>query len=96
MERAVVSFGLDGDFAGIGELNGVAHKIDQYLRQAPAIAVARRQLRSDLDFESELLIGGQRFKRAADGLGNILDAVIGKFENQLAGLDLREIEHVVD
>src|SRR5262249_25079821 len=35
-------------------------------------------------------------KCAADGLGNVLNAVIGKFDNQLAGLDLRQIEHVID
>jgi hypothetical protein len=34
MERSVVSFGFDGDFASIGELNGVADEIDQDLRSA--------------------------------------------------------------
>jgi signal transduction histidine kinase len=33
-----VRFGLDGDFTGIGELDGVADKIDQNLRQAAAIS----------------------------------------------------------
>jgi hypothetical protein len=32
VERAVVGFGLDGDFAGISELDGVADEIDQDLR----------------------------------------------------------------
>jgi hypothetical protein len=32
MERAIVSFGLNGDFAGISELNGVADEIDEHLR----------------------------------------------------------------
>src|SRR5262249_21155924 len=40
MERAIISFGLDGDLAGIGELNGVADEIDQDLRQTTAIASA--------------------------------------------------------
>src|SRR5262249_19335306 len=31
MECAVVRFSLDGDFSGIGELNGVADEIDQHL-----------------------------------------------------------------
>jgi len=35
-------FGLNGDFAGIGELNRVADEIDQYLRQAATVTVARR------------------------------------------------------
>ena len=42
MERVVVSFGLNGDFAGIGELDGVTDRIDQNLRQTAAVAVARR------------------------------------------------------
>jgi hypothetical protein len=38
MERAIVRFSLDGEFAGIGELDGVADEINQDLRQAPAVA----------------------------------------------------------
>ena len=57
MECAIVSFGLDGDFARIRELNGVAHKIDQDLRQAAAIAAARRQFGSQLELERELFVG---------------------------------------
>jgi hypothetical protein len=32
MECAVVRFGLDGDFAGIGEFDGIADEINQDLR----------------------------------------------------------------
>ena len=42
MERAVVRFGLDGDFAGVSELNRIADEIDQDLRQAAAVTVAWR------------------------------------------------------
>ena len=42
MECAVIRFGLDGDFARIGELDGVADKVDQDLGQAAAVTVARR------------------------------------------------------
>ena len=70
-------FRLDGDFAGIGELNCITDEIDQDLRQAASVATAWRQLRSDLDFEAELLIGSQRLQRAAHSLSNILDAVVG-------------------
>src|SRR6516164_9403795 len=96
MERAVVRFGLYGDFARIGELNGVADKIDQNLGQATAVTVARRQVRSQLELEGELFVGRQWLKCAADGLGNVLNAVIGEFEHQLTGLDLGQIEHVID
>src|SRR5262249_33280435 len=96
MKRPVVRFGLDGHFARISELNGVADQIDQDLRQAPAVAATRGQLRSELDLERELFIRRQWLERAADGLGDVLNRVIGKFEDELAGLDLGQIEHVVD
>src|SRR6516165_7389090 len=96
MERAVVSFGLDGDLARIGELDGIANEIDQHLRQAAAISMTRRQFGGHFDFERQLLISSQRFKRAADSLRNILDAVIRQFEFELASLDLGEIKHVID
>ena len=54
------------------------------------------QFGSHLDLERELLVGGQRLKRAADCLGNILKGVIGEIEDELASLDLRQIEYVVD
>src|SRR5262249_28708782 len=96
MECAIVRFGFDGDFASISELDGIADEIDQDLRQAAAVAMARGQLRSDLDFEPKLLVRCQRLERAADGLGNVLNAVIGEFENELTGLDLGEVKHVID
>src|SRR6516225_9213924 len=40
MECAVVRFGLDGDFASIGELDRIAYEIDENLRQAPTVAAA--------------------------------------------------------
>src|SRR6516164_1538057 len=96
MERAVVSFRLDGDLASIGELDGVADQIDQDLGQAAAVAVPWRQFAGKLKLECELLIGRQRLQRAANSLRNILDAVVGQFEHELAGLDLGQIQHVID
>src|SRR6516165_10295791 len=96
MKRSVVRFSLDRNFADIRELDGVARKIDQDLRQAASVAVARRQLGSDLDFEPELLVGGQRLKCAPYGLGNILDGVTRQFEYQLASFDLGEVKHIID
>jgi len=58
------------------------------LRQAPAVATARGEARRELDFESEAFVGRQRLKRAAYGLRDILDGVIGQFEDELAGFDL--------
>src|SRR6516165_6029390 len=96
MKRPVVRFGLDGNFARISELDGVANKIDQNLRQSSAVTMAWWQLRGHLDFEGQLFVSRQRLQRAANGLGNVLNAVIRKFEFELTGLDLRQIKHVID
>ena len=61
--------------------DGVADKVDQYLRQATSIAAARWQLGGHLHLKRELLVGRQRLQRAADGLGNVLNAVIGQFQD---------------
>ena len=89
-------FGLDGDFAGIGELDGVADEINQDLGQAAAVTMTRWQFGGNFHLERELLVRGQRLQRAADGLGNVLNRVVGEFEFELAGLDLRQIQHVID
>src|SRR5262249_52047843 len=73
VERAIICFSIDGDFSGIGELNRIAHKIDQDLRQAAAVAAACWQLTGHLDLEREFLVCCQRLERASDSLGNILD-----------------------
>src|SRR5260370_16630605 len=96
MERAIIRFGLDSDFAGIGEVDGVADKVDQNLRQTPPVAVTRRQFGSKLELERELFVGCKRLKRAAHGLRNILNGIIGKFEHELTSLDLGEVQHVID
>ena len=41
VKRPVVSFGLNSDFARIGEFDGVADEVDQHLRQAAAIPMRR-------------------------------------------------------
>src|SRR6516165_2981436 len=96
MKRPVVRFGLDGNFARISELDGVPNKIDQNLRQSSAVTMAWWQFRGHLDFEGQLFVSRQRLQRAANGLGNVLNAVIRKFEFELTGLDLRKIKHVID
>src|SRR5262249_23592392 len=93
---AIIRFDLDGDFAGISELNSIADEIDQARRQAAAVATARWQVGGHLDLKRELLVGRERLQCAADRLGNVLDGVIGQFEHKLARLDLGQVEHVID
>src|SRR6516162_6992849 len=68
--------------------NRVADEIDQDLGQAAAVTVPWRQFAGKLKLERELFVRRQRLKRAADGLRDVLNAVIGKFEFELASLDL--------
>src|SRR5262249_37432523 len=84
------------DLAGVRELDGVADKIDQHLRQAATVTVPSRQFAGKLKLECELLVSRERLQRATDGLGNVLNAVIGQFQYELARLDLGQIEYVVD
>jgi hypothetical protein len=42
IECAIVRFGLDSHFAGIGEFDGISDQIDQNVLQAPALAAALR------------------------------------------------------
>src|SRR5262249_48897085 len=70
---------------------------DKYCRIfANAVAMARWQFGSQLKFETELLVSRQWLERAADSLCDVLNGVIGKFEFELASLDLGQIKHVID
>src|SRR5262249_44699186 len=51
---------------------------------------------SHTNLESELPAGRQCLQRAANGLGDVLYRIIGEFEFELAGLDLGEIQNIVD
>src|SRR5262249_52099782 len=96
IECAIVCLGFDGNFAGIGELNSVADEINQDLRQTATVATSGRQFGRHLDLERKLFVCCQRLQCAADGLGNVLNGIIGEFEFKLASFDLRQIEHVID
>src|SRR6516165_12335221 len=55
-----------------------------------------RQFGGKLELKRELLVSREWLQRAADGLGNVLNRVIRELQYELAGLDLGQIEHVVD
>ena len=83
--------------AGLGELDGVAQEIEQDLLQAQRIAAhAFGHAGRDIGGELQALGGGLR----RQGLGHALDQLDGgefdAFEVEAAGLDLGEVEDVVD
>ena len=87
---------VDDDFTTVSELDRVADEVDQHLCQPPPVAVAGWQFGLYLDLERKVLVGGQRLDRAAHRLGHLVQRVFVELEGELAGLDLGQIEHVVD
>ena len=95
-ERTTSRGGPDQHLAAVGELDGVADQIEQDLGKAMLVAMAAGQVRRYRDLESELLSGGERLHGGIDGLHHVLERIIGKREGELAGLDLRQVKHVID
>ena len=80
----------------LGELDRVADVVEQDLADAVAVAMQRRRQMVGVDDQLDIL----RHRLVAHHVGNAeqhaLDREVALFQVQLAGLDLREIEHVVD
>ena len=87
----------DGHAAGLGEFDGIAHEVHEHLLDAPGIAAQPgRQVRRELGRERQAARAGAR-REQGHGLLDLLDqAEILRLDAQLAGLDLREIQDVVD
>ena len=96
VEEAVGGAGRDLDRALVGELDRIADEVQQHLRQPPLVAAADRQPLLHLRREREPLRLGERLRAREDRLHDLPDGVIVKREGELAGLDLRQVEHVVD
>ena len=86
----------DRHLAGLGELDGVADEVEQHLGEAPLVAPAERQVGRDLDAQREPLLGRQRLDGRDDRLHHLRQRVVVERQGELAGLDLGQVEHVVD
>ncbi|MNH11072.1 hypothetical protein D3C79_705780 [compost metagenome] len=85
------------DLAALGELHGIGQQIFEDLLQTLAVGIqGRRDLRLDDHAEAQLLIAGQRFEQALQAFGQAhhLGGLRPYFE--FAGLDLSDIEDVID
>ena len=88
---------LDGDLALLGELDGVVAEIDQDLTEPERIAAEMGGDRGlDLEDQLEPLGRGLLAHQVADILQHLVEIEIDVLDRQFAGLDLREIENVVD
>ena len=88
---------LDCDLAFVGELDGVVAEIDQDLTEPERIAPEMGRDRG-LNLEDQLkpLGRGLLAHQVADILKHLVEIEVDVFDRQFAGLDLREIENVVD
>ena len=88
---------LDGDLAGLGELDRVADQVEQHLGDPPLVALAARQLGRHVDRQREPLLAARAARwRCTTVWTTSLHRVVGDRERELPGLDLGEVEHVVD
>src|SRR4029079_7897677 len=88
---------LDGDLTLLGELDGVVAEIDQDLTEPERIAAEMGGPRGlDLEDQLEPLGRGLLTHQVADILQHLVEIEIDVLDRQFAGLDLREIENVVD
>src|SRR5262249_8284378 len=71
-------------------------KIQQDLGNAPCISSRKRKVRRYLAFQCDPLFRRQRLDGVKHSFHDVLQRVVGDFEPQLTGLDLCEIEHIVD
>ncbi|KFB67338.1 MAG: hypothetical protein CAPSK01_003256 [Candidatus Accumulibacter vicinus] len=81
----------------IGELDGVRQQVGQDLgQQATVTADDRRRCGFDLDGESDRLLCRERLEQAAQVKEDLGDREVLDQHLDLAGLDLRQVEDVVD
>ena len=82
----------------LGELDGVREQVLQHLLEALLVREdSRWDVRTaDLDRQLEALFGGQRAERALDELADLLQLYLRRVHAHLPGLDLRQVEDVVD
>ena len=88
----------DADLAAVGELHRVGAQVGDHLAEPRRVAAeVRRHLRRDVDRQREpLLVGLAREAAARSARAPARTLEVHQLQLQLAGLDLREVEDVVD
>jgi hypothetical protein len=87
----------DRHLPALGELDRVVHQVGEHLAQAQRIAdQVGGHLRRGLEEELEALVGGLLRDERGDALQDVVEAEVDRLDLQLAGLDLGEVEDVVD
>src|SRR5262249_50747562 len=87
---------LQRDLALLCELAGVAQEVEQDLAQPHGIDRDRAQALLRLDDKTVLVLLGELARGADDLVDQRNEAYAFRIEVELAGLDLRQVEHLVD
>ncbi len=88
---------LHGDLAALGEFDCITHKVRQYLPEADGVAGNKsRNTRVDFAGQFQILFRGTLGEDLGDAFDGFMQIEVGAFQLELARLDLRKIEHVVD
>ena len=88
---------LNDDFARFGELDGVVGIVDQHLSYPQRIAAQMAgQFRVDIENQLKIFVGDLVTDKTGDIVEHVVDPKIDRFDIELAGVDLRKIEYVVD
>jgi len=91
-----VELGADADLAALGELERVGDQVAQDLRDLALVAVQGRQAERRLEAQRHAVAHQQRPQHAAQRAEQLLDREFRRVELHLAGLDLGEVEQVLD
>src|SRR5262245_55183330 len=95
-ETVAPELGGDLHVSLAGELQGVAGKIREALHHAPAVPVREGNLVGNRGHELEPLFLREGAERGPHARHRVLDGVVGEGQLHAPGLDLGEIEDVVD
>ena len=94
---AFEQFDVEPDLAPLGELDGVVDEVGKNLAQPKRVAQqALRNAGRDVGQELEPLFVRLLGREGGDGGDDFVQLELGGFEVELAGLDLGEVENVVD
>ena len=91
-----VTEALIGDLSRVGEFDGVADEVEQDLSNATLVTVSGGQMRGTS------ALNARRFSTASGSTAmitpshDLLQRIVRKRQRELPGLDLRQVEHVVD
>ena len=85
------------DAALVGELEGIAEQVTENLQDALAVGFQRDgDVGVDVEVEVDLLLGRHRLEGRLELLRDVRERNVGRVDLDLAGLDLRQVEHLVD